>query len=631
MKRFLPWLLVPAAAWLGHRSALQPDLPAAVLPQPEVSLIARQASVLAEADSAALRQHADDLFTEPENREKQHRLRLVCARWAELDPAAGLAWAAERDEHEARQLRHWIFLEWALLDSSAAWAAIPEGPEGDPDRHAVTALLLHENPGLFMDWFRRVKKPTPDESPAWLRIAERHADELEEIAMAGLQELERPQGGIPPDIRQIFHLLARHRAGKDPAAAFDWAAGLPENLRRGTLHAVLDTWATSDPMAAWKKLTSLQGEFAILDVIGDTASDSVGAKILARIGKDNPAAALQLILDVKQGSSTHFFGGISSMTSLMNTALSCGGLDPVEAYRLLSQAKGRNSNLPLNVFPRIWFGLPQETLENAARGILAEPPAHHRETALQGIAAAWFAGDPQEAIAFISAIEDDSTRRKMLVGGFRDVIGSNVDPQTQAYWLALVPENDRASIAASLISRYGVPRAGSEGAMFRSIDRSQADLLAPLLRDLPASPELTRAAEIASIAWAASAPAEALAWADSLVDPAARTAAYSGTFDTWAYHDPAAAATWLMDREPGAERDAATLPLVRRLGDSDPEGGWAWAAAIGDPALQTEARIAALRAWSKQSPEDAHAALQGYLSTLSPAQAAAFTQSFFAE
>ena len=42
-----------------------------------------------------------------------------------------------------------------------------------------------------------------------------------------------------------------------------------------------------------------------------------------------------------------------------------------------------------------------------------------------------------------------------------------------------------------------------------------------------------------------------------------------------------------------AARDAATLPLVRRLASSDPAAAWQWAAAVGDAGLQSDARISA--------------------------------------
>jgi hypothetical protein len=60
------------------------------------------------------------------------------------------------------------------------------------------------------------------------------------------------------------------------------------------------------------------------------------------------------------------------------------------------------------------------------------------------------------------------------------------------------------------------------------------------------------------------------------------------------------------------------------LGESDPAGAWDWAGAVGDPALQTQARATAFKSWEKQSPDEARAACQAYLATLQPAAAAEF-------
>lgn len=100
MKAFLPWLLVPLAAWLGDRGAPVPSQPAtnALVETAARSWITEAGTVLAEEDFAELLERLEKALTEPHSHERDTRMRLICARLAELDPAAGLEFLAKMNQ-----------------------------------------------------------------------------------------------------------------------------------------------------------------------------------------------------------------------------------------------------------------------------------------------------------------------------------------------------------------------------------------------------------------------------------------------------------------------------------------------------------------------------------------------------
>lgn len=634
MKKFLPWLLVPLAAWLGHRESAVSPAPAtvaapAMTPAPVPGWIDASVSSIASADLESLFQRLDEPQVPPFTHEMTGEFRLICARLAELDPVAALEWIGKNLSDDGWNARMTVLTEWALLDSDAAWAHLPAGPEGDQDRAEVTGRLLHEDRELFMEWFRRVRQPMPDGDPAWLLIAERYPAELEEIANDLLKRMETPTEGMRFDFAPLFHLLAKNRAAKDPAGALKWAMGLAPSVRAAARRGVLEVWAEKDPVAAWKELSRSPPSRETPDFI-QFQTESIGTRILAQIARDDPAAAMKLILDPENKAGVFNSGAIDAMRNTLGPAVARGEIDPVEAYRLLNTAKGSDSNLPMNVFMKMWFGMPAERLATAANGILAEPDDRLRGTALSGIAAAWMQNDPAAALAFIGGIADDEVRRSTWSGAFLAANGGILDPLRQPEMVAQIPSADRAYVVARLFSRYETPTPGQSPYM-SGTSETRPELVAQLLQEAPPSPDLTRAAGFAALKWGEADPTAALAWAESVAAPAARAAAHAGAIDGWAYHDPLSAAAWLAEKPAGPERDAATLPLVRRLANSDPASAWEWAAAVGDAGLQSEARISALKAWSGQAPDEARAAYQNHLATLPPAEAAEFARRYIAE
>ena len=626
MKRWIPWLLVPLAAWAGFLR----DRPAAASQGPRGTRIAAESpssAAVTEFGNMTVRDLETRLAEElgkPLDQGKLSRLRLICARWAELDPAGGLAWIGSRKPDMANLLRDWLLTEWALLDSSAAWAAIPPGAEGDQDRALVTGELLHEDKELFMQWFRRVRQPVPAISPAWLAIAERYPEEFEKIALDILARPSVPGGDSRDQAAPFYAVLARLRAEKDPSAALEWALALDPLVRSAAAVEALKEWAKSDPTAAWKMLVSMD-EKQFREVSYDETGTPLGTRMLRKIAEEDPATAMKLILETKGHGGLFNLGGIDAMTGVLASALNQGTMTGVDAYRLLTTAKGSDShNLGLNVLTKMWSGLPEDRLAEAAKGILAEPAAHLQPTALAGIVGAWMVSNFEAANSFIAGIPDANLRRQILGKCLVNAYGGNVDPSTQAGILRAAAPEDRAGAFNAFLDSYGWSYSNPEGEGTLGFSEHRPEFIAPLFADLPPSADLNRAIRVTAKKWGELDPASAIGWAEQLTDPKAKRTAWSSAIEGWAHHDPYAAAECLARTPAGPVRDASILPLVRKLGESDPAGAWDWAGAVGDPALQAQARVTAFKGWEKQSPDEARVACQAYLATLQPAAAAEF-------
>ena len=615
------WLLIPLAAWCGYQTAPRTAGAAGNAAAPQAS--ASQApEILAwsarfeKATTADLERELLKLLADQDSPDWTDPLKLLCARWAELDPAGALAF------FEANKVptiaRFHLLSEWALLDSDAAWAAIPAGKEGRFERVTITRMLLNEDQETFMWWFRQVREPQPDSDPAWLLVAERHLAEFEDIANSFVQEMAA--AGVRGNQSAGFHaLIARVRARKDPEAACQWARTLDPMVEESALSAALDQWSESDPLAVWKHLTA-GGK------LSDLTSAAIGKRLLTRLARENPEQAITLIREA--GTRADRFESIEAIRASFPRLVASGKLSPLDAYRLITSATAGVSVLGLNTLPSLWRGLPPERLAEAARSIAAEPPGDRLGDALGGIANEWLKQDPQAALTFISGIADPDLKAETYGGIFRTAYGGHADPRQQAELLAMIPEADRASAFSSYILQYGERKAGETFGGGYGGPRLQADLLAPLFEKLPPSEELNRSLKIISLDWGEQDPSAALSWANTLKDPAQRQTAFASAFEGWAYHNPYAAADWLADRKETPERDAAALPLVRNLAKTDAEAAWAWSESIGNPSLRLDARLSTLKAWAIRDPDAAQAAYRGISSRLPAAEAAKLSACF---
>ena len=624
-QRFL-WLLVPVSAGLGywsnpHSAAASPS-PTPEISPPKETQITKRVSQLEHAGAVELPVLLDQYLALPPGLERDIALRLLCARWAEVDPAGALGtFAAVKAPHFLR-LR--LLTEWALLNSETAWTATPDDEAGKKERVAVTSMLLYEDADVFMEWFRKTRSPAPKDDPAWLRVAELYGKELGDIA----EEMSKSDS-THPSLQGLLVVLARAHVAKDPEASLKWASELPENLRKQAMRAALEEWSRKDPVAVWRRISNDKtGDLS--NAAGDISSvQSVRGDILKRLIKDNPGDAMKLVLENGRTDNQAYSVAIHPVTEGVGSALDSGKMTGIEAYRLISSAKGTASIIGLNAFSKLWSGMSADDLAQTLRDVLAEPGDQNKGTAVGGIAGTWMEKDPEAAMAFLSKIEDPVMKAEAYAGGLNERNGSHIDPQQQVEFFSRIPEEDRAMVFATEMSHYGEQKAGDNPHMSAAPD-FQPELLAPQFAGLPPSKALTQSASIIALRWGEQDPTSALAWATGLKDSATRNAAYASAMDGWAFHDPYAAGTWLAGQPKGAERDSATLPLIEHLSRSDASMAWEWADSVGDSSMRMDARVSALRAWASVDPTAAQAAYQRIAPKLPAADAAKLSSCFSA-
>jgi hypothetical protein len=152
----------------------------------------------------------------------------LAATWARTDPQAAAAWALEHAKPNdpdsiANHATHYAFLRWSQADRPAALAWLRSLPDS-PLRKAV---------GTHASTFL-----------------------AEEGQMEAALELFRPSGS-PADQRATAH-LAQIYAPRDPAAAAQWLAKLPEeSVNEAAVAKVLEAWYPQNSAACAEWVESL--------------------------------------------------------------------------------------------------------------------------------------------------------------------------------------------------------------------------------------------------------------------------------------------------------------------------------------------------------------------------------------
>ena len=174
----------------------------------------------------------------------------LVATWGKTDPAAALEWSQENLRGAARAEAIGALIKSAAEKDISQAAELAAGMEAGPAQIRATTAIFEtwfknkDQRSAALDWLAAL----PDEEArrsAFERVqwnwSWQNPDEARDF-------LSGPHGKLaPPD---MVSQIARTQAAKNPAAAMEWAAKLPENQILPARTAVLQRWLSSRPEAA---------------------------------------------------------------------------------------------------------------------------------------------------------------------------------------------------------------------------------------------------------------------------------------------------------------------------------------------------------------------------------------------
>jgi hypothetical protein len=607
---------------------------ARTISQVEKSVVADMPGLWAEAWAEFTKTQPDQASWFAAKTAAREKLTLILLRWAELDPAAAIAFFSDPAAAEAERqfrCRGIVLAAWAEKDLNAALdaaEAIPpvENKEGSYQSHPADIAgetLLWQNPGVFWEWFKVRRKPLPSlymaRDARWLKLAQQYPDELlavaKELANVTLEEGAAKNGGKTrmrePEWAAIYQLLAQAKAETDLQAALAWAKEVPPEARNRALKSVLEKLIELDPKQAWDELKELKSVQTGPNSYSGSGADDLVDQVIAKMGREDPKELLAWLKDGKLGGSGSGVDRVSvdasQIANVCRQAMATGKMTTEEVFTALRGGKEDGGLVRLNVLPKMYQGLPVDTLRQAGQELLASDSKSSKPHALAGVVAAWMDQDAAGAHAFLAGISDPETRKTIGLQLARKFSYQNdpANPLTAEEIKSRLPADVRA---AALANRVDV-QYGSGMANYNSFSQG-IEAIAESLADTPEGKDKTSAFSRLGEAWGSYDPLEASRWAAGLADVNLQKAALATAGDAWAEQDEFGFSQWLEAQPPGTPRDVGASRLSRSLRATEPDSAWAWAGSIADPAARSEAQADVLRVWGKQSPAEARAAAE---------------------
>lgn len=630
----LSWLAVPLAAVGGYfggrlnspetRQATTPgtkvlEASPAIRPMPN-SAVTDWTARLGRCGAAELPVFFAEISALHDPSAKATALRLLCARWAEVDAPGGVAFFTRVNEDTKESWgRVCLLAEWALRDPSAAYeATLLLGKDAQNEFTNVGTQLLHEDADVFWQWFQKCRLPLPSGGDAaWEPVIRTHFDELaaiatEMVAATGKDAATKSSGWKAAG---LYRMLAASMAEKDVEKAVAWARELPESVRNQALLAALEVLAQRQPEKIVEHLALLKGkQTGPNSFTGGSAGNIIKAAATALAARD-PLAALEWVNTNRGQFGNDIHEGELAVATGFATAMRDGKLTPEQAFTAVCGPKSNSNSVPPNVLRHMWDLLSAEQLAVTAAWIKNTDSKSARAYALSGILQSWQSKDLAGAVHFAEELHEPVFANEIYVSIARHAQLGMVNTQGErvAAAIAGIPAEYRAGIL------YDQVRENYSEHMMDHSPPFEGARFAAALDGVPASESKDRAVAMVAGTWGAADPLAALEWAGQQPDPAMREKAAGATVEAWAAEDAWGASEWIKAQPPGESRDMAAHHLAQALRTEEPESAWEWAADIGDAATRMEAQLAVLRKWRDSSPGEARAAVEAIADSLAPA------------
>lgn len=564
----------------------------------------------AEADRWTLEALAAQAAVLPNLKGRHLALEVLFTRYAELDPAAALAFAQTLELPAAELIP--LICAWARHDARGALRALGELDAATALTLGVALLEVLGNDGLGI---ARVLGAAPHVDADRFRIdaaiakaATHPAEALEDVLL------------LPPSKAQTsLERIAAIWASSDVHGALAGADRIGDDrLRNEFKAAVMRSWAYTDPEALVAYALELAPEerdealrsgalqaFAFIDpkralAAADGMPGQLGTMIrragLMSLASDDPLGAIRLAEELPPADRERVLSAIATTYGrsdpdaalawaqslsppspgiVVNVLAGLAREDPDRAIELLFETAPGDRQRTLTAF-LVNGSLDGEHTATLANRLLVEPA---NRPMLQHLSQLWAQRRPRDALPWLLAHSEQAPAAAIAQAGLSL---ARSDPAAAVAYLDAIPSDLRPAWISSVAEGYAQadPRAaaawiqqhrgeaGYEAAVAAIAGRTAAAgepaagarLLAAI--DLEQAPDAPASARQIAAAWAREDPAAAAAWARDLRHPDAVVVAVNAVAARWVERDAAAARHWTFGLPLGAARDAALVQVL---------------------------------------------------------------------
>ncbi len=489
--------------------------------------------------------------------------------WVERDPSAALAYLRAHDSGRVTQcLRVWLH-----TDPDNAIAAMLA--DGDGLKVSVKSLIREVAelaPDAVPELAQHVKNTSSWSSPvreAFTELSERDASG----ALAKCEALTGPQR------TEALQGIAEGWARVNGPEALAWAQSLDESddAKGSVMRRLLVGWAKADPAAALDRIELAPPGGDAMEFANDT-----GGQVLRAAAEADFDATLAWLGDNVGKLGHEALGGLSREVGKRLKEDPIGMLDTIRDHPAHADLMpALNSQLLNEGYAQrdaVWQWLRGQDDSEMVKEV--------RSRLMRS--AAW--KEPQVAIAWLEERPDlfNDQERRQLVGNMFNG-GRNlglIEP--------LIDEAPDAIGQMMLEHSYA----------YLDQDRltTNLDTWIDRMDRLPPDKRPMASARIAS-AMANTDPREAIAWADTLVEPGESQAALTEAVSTWADTDSFECSQWIAELPEGTRRDHATSSLIERIVSAEPDSAWQWAKTIAEPDLRASALSLSYKKMHEQDPQ----------------------------
>ncbi|HWB01485.1 MAG TPA: hypothetical protein VG796_00585 [Verrucomicrobiales bacterium] len=490
-------------------------------------------------------------------------------RWADLDPAAALAWAQTLTKPRISQTLSQILGNYARTDPEQA-IAFARKISNVTDRNAalenIANSLASTDPRRALSIMNSVKSRNGEYR--FYSLYSTWAATDPEAAHAAAMAMQKGRARANA-MQGIFSSWA----ASDPKAANAAAQAIPEaGLRHQALSAIFESWGSSDPQSALAAVQILPKGQAKIEALGRIFSSWAGTDpsaaaaaaaslpkrerqnaisyIAGSWGANDPAAALAWAKTIPAKE-----GGEWAVSNILSQQARTDGPAAVAAWRELPASQRSN---PLREIVNNWMNYDREGALAFARSL--ERP-QDKASALSSCLRSMDFSETTEINALLAELPQGQPRQQAL----RNLAENRAwqDPEGTLDWLTSLSEMDRATAL----------KEGSLGQLAYSNPQKAAEVL----KNTPEMASQPNQWSMIAGQLAGDNPAAALAWAEALETPGARKQSIENVMQTWGRDNGPEAIVRAQAFTDPATKKSALSAVINSWADVDPDAVLKWA------------------------------------------------------